>query len=163
MIMFYEGKVGRVRRARAEDVEPIGWNLRQSDVAELHDGVGVAPIPALLRSYRASSSAWTIAIGDEPVAMFGVAPDPDLYGFGHVWYLATARWDREGRRDMVVASRLFVDAMLDGFDLIGNFVDRRNPTSIKWLKHLGFTEGNDWIGTASGLPFVFMFKAAPHV
>ena len=163
MIMFYEGKVGRVRRARAEDVEPIGWNLRQCDVAELHDGVGATPIPALLHSYKVSSSAWTIHIGDEPVAMFGVAPDSEIPGCGHVWYLATERWDREGRRDMIAASRLFVDAMLDGFDLIGNFVDCRNAMSVKWLKHLGFTEGETVRNTASGLPFVYLFKVNSHV
>lgn len=162
MIVF-QGKVGTVYKAVLEDVEFVGLNMRQSDVAELHDGVGAAPIPALIHALKASSKCWTIKMGDIPVAMFGVAPDPEVRGLGLAWYLATDIWDREGRRDMLTNSPRFIDMMQDGYEVIANFLDCRNPRSIKWLKSLGFSVGQTWSGTASGLPFVFMYRVAPDV
>lgn len=163
MTIVFQGKVGTVHKAVLEDVEPVGLNMRQSDVAELHDGVGVAPIPALVHALEKSAQCWTIKIGDEPVAMFGVAPTDSLPGCGTVWYLATEWWDREGKRDMLLFSPHFIRTMQDGFDHIYNYVDCRNKQSIRWLKHLGFKQGVEVRNTASGLPFVFMYRAATNV
>ena len=157
MTIVFQGKVGTVHKAVLEDVEPVGLNMRQSDVAELHDGVGAAPVPALVHALEKSSLCWTIKIADEPVAMFGVAPDDALFAYAHVWYLATDRWDREGKRDVLAAAPRFIQTMLSGYDMIGNFVDCRNTKSIRWLKMLGFIKGVEVRNTASGKPFVLMY------
>ena len=162
MIVF-EGSVGTVYNTVPHDWLRIAENMRESDVRELRDGAGVTPADALATSFAKSSRCWTIKIGDEPVAMFGVAPWPHMQGFAAVWYLATDRWDREGRRDMLKFSSYFIRTMQDDYDYIGNFVDCRNTMSIKWLQKLGFTRGAEVRNTASGLPFVFMVRRNPGV
>lgn len=152
------GAVGRVRPARFEDIEPIRNDLRDSDVRELRDGIGSPPFPALIQSFEKSGKCFTITVGDAPVAMFGVAPHLFIEEFGVAWYLATNRWDREGTRDMLAHSPFFIDLMSQGFGVIGNLIDSRNRRSLKWLKHLGFREGMTFTGTASGLPFILMYK-----
>ena len=156
-MIVYEGMVCTIHPAKEEDCEPVAANLRESDVVELRDGVGQEPLAAIATSFAKSALCWTVKIAGEPVAMFGVAPDDALFAYAHVWYLATDRWDREGKRDVLAAAPRFIQTMLSGYDMIGNFVDCRNTRSIRWLKMLGFKQGAEVRNTASGKPFVLMY------
>lgn len=152
------GKVGVVREAVPEDIPWIADHMRESDVIELRYGLMKPPHEALSMSYEFSLASLTVTIEDEPSAMFGIGALKSTPGFGVIWFLATDRMEREGRRDLRVFAPWFVKAMGQGFGCIGNLVDPRNTMSMKWLNRLGFVQRETITNPVTEVPFALMVK-----
>lgn len=157
------GKIGIVREAMPKDIPWIADHMRESDVIELRDGIMKTPGEALLLSCRLSIMSLTVTIVDEPAAMLGIGSLRSDSRFGVIWFLATERMEREGRRDLRVFAPWFVNTLGQGFAAIGNLVDPRNTMSIKWLNRLGFVQRKVVINPITGVPFALMVKDMGNV
>lgn len=146
------------------DLEHIAARLRDADRREVQAIRGPVPMyDTLALAVLRSTHYWVSVAGDEPIAMFGVAPTDLLSGIGSPWFLATDR--AEGYpRSLVVEGRRYALRMLEVYPHLMNYVDARNTRSIRWLKHIGFeVHPAEPMGIA-GLPFhPFEMKAQDDV
>lgn len=114
---------GRIRKSDQEEV----WAASHMDIDE-----------ALDLSYRSSETAVVKLFNDIPVAVSGVTRPFLLSSSGIIWMLATEEFENKvvqisaGRK-----CRIFINEMLESFDILYNFVDFRNTISIKWLEWIG--------------------------
>jgi len=129
----------RLENATIEHAEIIGSiGLRTADMQELYRSTGNPSAKEnLLNSLRASYTAKTAFVDNEPVAMFGVALTDVFTLEGCIWLLATEKaadyWLSFGK-----ISREFIDKAKDSHSRLFNYVDAENTISINWLKWLGF-------------------------
>jgi hypothetical protein len=74
---------------------------------------------------------------DEPLALFGVAPDLRSREIGLVWMLGS---DELSRYPLYVLrnSRAWIDRLHERYPVLWNCVDTRNTTHIRWLRWCGF-------------------------
>ena len=123
--------------AHACEMASVG--LREADRIEVLRACGELPEEVLASALRKSRYALTALVDDAPVAMFGVTPRGLMGGaHGVIWLLGTdeaeKHWLRFGK-----ISRGAVEFFRTQFDVLENFVDAENTTSINWLRWLGFT------------------------
>lgn len=118
-------------------VGPIAQDMREADAREVFAASGWAPDYALRRSLELSSG-WAVTVIDEegPAGMAGLALEERR---GCPWLLGTPRLTAGRRRWFLKAAAFFVEKMKTDADYLENFVDARNPTSIRWLRWCGFT------------------------
>lgn len=116
-------------------VQHIAARVRLDDWRELY-ALGFAPDIAIRISLRSALMAWTGTVDDVPICMFGVSPGE--LGEGRPWMVGTEDLDRFAvvflRR-----CRKQVEAMLDMFPVLANYVSADNVRAIEWLRWLGFT------------------------
>lgn len=148
------------RLATDEDAYFVGDNLRECDRLELQRGGTENPSLSPLRSLHASLIAWAMVREGRVIALFGVAPHKRAPGFGIVWLLGTEECERAAKA-LVSSGRYYVGLMSRLFARLGNLVDVENSTSRRWLRALGFIEGE--ILLLNGNPFVEVLYERPHV
>ena len=126
-----------VAPAAASHVEALAPHLREGDRREIEAAFG-RPAAAILRTgFRNARRCWTVlGGGGRPVAMFGVgrrrAPR-----IGTVWLLASDDLDAY-RGQLRREGPYWVDVLMAGHDVLGNFVAADNAIAIRWLSWLGF-------------------------
>lgn len=120
--------------------ELIAENVREADRRELWAAACKTPADVMNQALDRSVLAWTGFIDGNPVCMFGVTPGAPLSGCGIPWMVGTKHLDRYATL-FLRRCRPVVEEMLDGYDLLHNYVDNRNVRAIHWLKWLGFTMG----------------------
>jgi len=123
----------------AHHLRLIAQRLRQADRQELAamHGAGLDLLECLQTAVSASEEAFVALAGDEPIAVFGVAPVCLLGGMGCPWLLGTDAMDRRGR-EIVTINRQHVARWGQRYTCLFNYVDARNLRSIAWLRHTGF-------------------------
>ncbi|MBF0143634.1 MAG: hypothetical protein HQL59_09300 [Magnetococcales bacterium] len=129
-----------VRKATVDDVARILPHLRQVDREEAL-AMGWPSVEAGLRaSVEASRDTVRLAlINGEPLALFGIGPQPGSVGrIGVPWLVGTAKIDRNPRL-FLRASRKYLKRLSGGFDLLVNQVAAANTPAIRWLQWLGFS------------------------
>lgn len=121
-----------IRPLKTGDLEILAKTLRRADVQEIEAATGSTPAVALQTGIRHSEFTRIAADKeDRPVAIFGVSP-------GHmVWMVATDSLLKH-RKDFLRQSRIVVDWLLAKYGWLGNIVDSRNGTHIRWLDWCGF-------------------------
>ena len=123
--------------ATASHVEALAPCIRVEDRREIEAAFG-RPADAILRTgFRNARRCWTVfGGGARPVAMFGVgrrrAPR-----IGTVWLLASDEFD-SFRGQLRREGPYWVDILMSGHDVLGNFVPADNAIAIRWLSWLGF-------------------------
>lgn len=126
------------RISEPQDVELLAPNLRDGDVEELKVSTGHTPLEALETGLHISDLVWTLFSNGVPVCMGGVAPFPQASSIGISWMLAS-----DGLLKSAVALQWYMPEWLEQmhslYPCLGNWVDARNETSIRWLERLGFT------------------------
>lgn len=123
-----------------EDIVEMVRNMRESDKAELKASHGLDPYYALVHSIRQSIVSYTVRVDGELLVIFGVVP-LTLHQGVSPWMLATDAIEKHG----VVIYRethKHVQAMIDRYGYLLNYVHSENIKSIRWLKWLGFTIHN---------------------
>lgn len=111
--------------------------MREEDRNELVANVGYPYAPTVWNGLRDATRAWTMLIGNNVAAVFGVSPRPEP-GAGAPWLLGTELLRRYGGR-LVRFGPCYVGEMLTLYPVLVNHVDARNTRSIAWLRRLGFT------------------------
>jgi len=144
-----EVKVVTATRNHAHAMAP---HMRKKDAAEVWAAYHHCPKEALVRSLRASTSAWTVLVDGTPVMMFGVGSFNLLDCQGHPWLLATDKIRNLGTR-IIRGTRKYLDIMLEMYPELVNYVDARQTSTLRWLRWCGFSihEAQDF--GAEGLPF----------
>ncbi len=127
----------KVVPAHPDHIFWLANNIRRADRDEVAAEGGRGPLAALRDSLAASIAAWTGAVGDRPVCMFGVCPIDILGGIGSPWLLGTDEIKRYAL-SFLRLNKQYLPKMLELFPRLVNYVDVRNTVSIRWLKWLGF-------------------------
>lgn len=128
-----------IRLLQAGDIDHVAANMRPADTAEVLAirGPGVSMKDALAECVLVSNSCW-VAAAPEPFAIFGVMPVSLLHGIGAPWMLGTALAAKHPRT-LVREGRRYSLRMLEVYPYLINMVDARYTSSVRWLRHIGYT------------------------
>jgi len=127
--------MSHVRPSILSDCDYIAKNIREHDEREL--GLwDISPKEALVTGYSMSVQPLTVIASSMPCAMFGVSPGGHP-GFGIVWLLGTPELFCT-RVPFIRQSSLWLEHICAPFCDVGNWVDSRNSSHLRWLKWLGF-------------------------
>lgn len=133
--------MGRIEIVQAlpAHVPYLAENMRAGDVREVESFSGSTPEKALRRGLDRSTACLTVLTLDKiPLVMFGVASLSAITRTGIPWLLGTDA-ALQYRREFMREGRRYVDAMLDVYPNLVNYVHEDNRASIVWLRRLGFT------------------------
>jgi len=133
--------VDRVKlvRGRHEHVEALAANMEEADIQEIAAFTGETPHEALTRGVDKSTACITVLAKDGTVlAMFGIAPINHITRTGIPWLLATKE-SRKYRREFILLQADYIEAMLDIYPRLLNYVHASHKVSVRWLKRIGFT------------------------
>lgn len=124
-----------IRAATLDDARYLGSRLRQQDREEVKASHGVTGEEAVLLSFQRAVVSYVVELDGQVICLFGVTQA--LTG-GYPWLLGT-----DAMEQLPVTffrtSRTFIDAFVQQFGYLENYVDARNTLSIQWLRWLGFT------------------------
>ncbi|WP_223528403.1 phage protein Gp13 family protein [Pseudomonas sp. A-RE-23] len=134
----------------AEDVQAILPLVRQADIDEITEALGIPMEEALLEG--AADNGKKIVVDGKVVAVFGDATYSILGSVGVPWLISTIHVEKHARAFLKVCKPEVQD-MLTRHAHLMNFVDVRNTTAIRWLKWLGFTFGPAIPYGPKGFPF----------
>ncbi len=125
-----------VRASRESDVAALSGRLRDADEQEVIAAGNVNGEACLAQSFARSSLRYTVALGELPVAMFGIVPDEDSDRSANVWFLGAPEMSRI-KKTFVKLSRKFIADFLVEYPVLWNAVDARYVSSIRWLESCG--------------------------
>ena len=123
--------------ATLEHAEDLAENMREPDVQELWAAAHEYPHPAIVASLAVSRHAKAGFANDSLVCMFGVGSEMICSTVGIPWLLATDELEHYAQ-PFLRRNRKAVGEMMNGYQMLRNYVDARNATSIRWLQWLGF-------------------------
>lgn len=144
--------------------------ITEDDFRALADSLRVPEREDLLRSYKtaqegiltcwvASKYARVIRVGDEPVAVFGIAEDPD--GVNVPWLVMTTGALMERPiRIMREAKRMLGEIRRQFPGKLANFVPADDTQAIDMIQALGFTVKTDVEVERDGWPYYYFVMEA---
>ena len=124
--------------ATQELINQLKGNLRKEDIEEVRAFTGQDADEALQESFDLSTKCWVGLLNGEPCFAGGVAPASVLTVVGVPWMLGTDKLRKVGYT-FIKKSKKLIQEMLEGFEVLENYVDTRNTLSRKWLTWCGFT------------------------
>jgi len=124
----------------AEDVASILPFVRQADIDEITEALGIPMDEALHDAITGSLNAKKIVVDGLVVAVFGDAVYSILGSVGVPWLISTIHVEKHARAFLKVC-KPEVQGMLTRHQHLMNYVDARNTSAIRWLKWLGFNFG----------------------
>lgn len=156
----------RLLPATREHARELAPRMRAADAAEVLASGGYTPIEALVGALDLSERAWTLELGGEVAALFGVVP---LRGTvlgpvqaGVIWALTGTTVERH-RKSFARVSRDVLPALLEEYPALVNYVDDRYAAALRWAAWLGFDVGPPEPFGLHGLPFRRIVIRRPHV
>ncbi|AYG06872.1 hypothetical protein D7M10_07115 [Pseudomonas fluorescens] len=135
-----------------EDIAVILRDVRQADIDEIVEGLGVSLENELADGIAGSLNARKIVVDGHIVAIFGDAVHSVLGSIGVPWLISTVHVERHARAFLKVC-KPEVQGMLTRHRHLFNYVDARNTAAIRWLKWLGFDFGEAVPYGPKRLPF----------
>lgn len=128
------------RQATLADVMFIAPRVRKADREEARASVGCEPEVFLPLTFTPGRT-WTIVSDEgEPMALYGVEAVPLNPELGIVWMVATDTLVHpKNQRKFLKLGPVVLDQLHELHPLLGNYVDARNTTHIRWLKWMGFS------------------------
>ena len=119
-----------------EDAIELARTLRLEDRREMA-GLGGADVLAHIRyCVEQSEQCWTCHKNGRVLAMFGIVRTNPFVNHGKVWMLAS---DESARNKVFVGrwTKKIMNAFLEDWDYLYNYIDSGNDDTIAWLKWLG--------------------------
>lgn len=145
--------------ATVEHAEALAASMRAEDAAEcMAYGIFESPRAAVLLSLEKSEAAWTLMLGGEVAALFGVAPavGPDFPDdCGEAWAL-TGDVVARHRKAFLRASKAAIQLLLGQRSRLVSHIDASYLSAIRWAAWLGFDVGAPEPFGVSGEPFCFV-------
>jgi hypothetical protein len=139
-------------KATMEHALDLGGRLREADAAEVKAACGLGGVQALVQAMHVSAQTDAWLDDGKVVAMSGISSTPEAKNIGVIWMLASPELDRMPRC-MLRGKRQYVHELLNGREMLMNFVDNRNIKAQRWLIWLGFTMGEPEPFGIEQLPF----------
>ncbi|MDX0568327.1 DUF2833 domain-containing protein, partial [Sinorhizobium medicae] len=99
---------------------------------------GIDPQFLLPYSIAEGGPAWAFIDDGKCIGLFGVDPVDQHPYFGLVWMVTSDDVFRH-RKQILRDSPVWLNKLHDLYPLLGNHVDARNRSHIRWLKWLGFS------------------------
>lgn len=128
----------KVVPAKIGHIKHVAKFMRQSDKDEVTATVGWEPEHALRECFKDSTRCYAMLDkAGTPFVLFGVAPLLGHPGVGVPWLLATPAVESH-KIFCLKTSLKYMDAFLQDYEILLNFVDVRNRLSIEWIKWCGF-------------------------
>lgn len=125
------------RKATVADAVSLAPRLRDADRQECWAALGMDPRVVLPLS-ATDKHCWAVLDEGTPVALFGVSPVLHVPELGIVWMVTAPL--RHRHKAALLRDAPKVLGMLHSIcPLLGNHVDARNTTHIRWLRHAGFS------------------------
>ena len=125
-----------VRPSKKEDCYNLSKTLRQGDVQEIFASSGSNPAQALVRAYLCSQKhCYSLMLDGEVVGMFGV--NEINRNVGTPWLMGSDDLTKY-KIEFYRLSKEYLSTFMDEYNVLFNYVDKRNWQSIRWLKGLGF-------------------------
>ena len=135
--------------AHAKD---LGARLRQADQDEVMAACGLTAEDALILAVAHAKQAHAWLLDGRLVAISGISGSLIDANVGVVWMLASDDVDQFPKL-LVKGQREYVRTLLQGHDMLMNFVDNRNIKAHRWLRWLGFQLGEPRPFGAAGMLF----------
>jgi hypothetical protein len=111
--------------------------FRQTDIDECAATNGWTPDMGMAYALEiAPTDTFTIVAEGIPVGMFGAVAWNEMPGWGIAWLLCTENFDLV-KEDFKRQSPLWFDLLNRIYPILTNWVDDRNETTKRWLKHVG--------------------------
>lgn len=129
----------RLVEVTPEHIAELVANMREEDRAEV-EAFGDDPMEALEGSVARSVEAWTAQADGRVIGIFGLAPPTVLSDMAVPWLLTTKDMPYH-KREFLVRSRQIVNDWQSRYGLLVNYVDMRYEKALRWLKWLGFENG----------------------
>ena len=131
----------KITEPTQEQLLYIADHLKKDDYREIVGLSGRTCVrDNLLLCARCSQWARVALFDGVPVAAFGVYPTNPFAKVGCIWMLTTEVTQRHkyytGKK-----SRAGIQALLQDWDMLWNYVDAGNVQTIQWLKWMGATVG----------------------
>ena len=130
-----------VRESILQDATDMAPNLRDADYEELRAcvGEGMDPETVLRAGIEESDDPRTVELGGKPIAIFGVVDmKEDIPKVGCVWMLGTNKI-KDIKGQFLRRCKEQLEHQEEPYEVLTNFVDKRNKVHIKWLRWMGFT------------------------
>lgn len=138
----------------------LGPRLRQADRDEVQAASGMPAEDVLILAVAHAKQAHAWHLDGRLVAISGISGSLIDQAVGVVWMLASD--DVESVPKLLLkGQRQYVRDLLQGHDMLMNFVDNRNIKAQRWLRWLGFQLGDPEPFGAAGLLFR-PFKMSAH-
>lgn len=144
----------------SDEVHHVAKHMRQEDVEELWQLGRNEPEAALRQSMRATTEAFVVYRGGEPVGVMG-AVLPVLGSHGVPWLLGTRGLDH-CRREIVHYGKVYTEHLLTRCKMLENIALASNTKTLVFLKGIGF-DISDPITLSTGVKAVVFRKEARHV
>ncbi len=123
-----------------KDIEELVHNIRSVDKREIQVMCQADHEYAIRFSVEASQDR-CLSVRDSDdgdlICIFGVSSLTVLGLVGAPWLIGTPKMNTHAR-DLMEVSRVYLQCMLDEFDMLTNIVWAGNKASIRYLKKLGF-------------------------
>lgn len=127
-----------IRRATEADAVSLAPRLRSADRDEIRATLGMTPEVAL-PLFTGGEHVW-VAVGPDGVVegIFGIDPVHNNPHLGIVWMVSSSAIMKY-RRELIGLTPKWLKRLHRIRPLIGNHIDARNTTHIRWLKRMGFS------------------------
>ena len=136
MVKVKERVQFKVRNSEKGDGYELGPHLRQADKDEIYALTGATdPAQDLESSLWRSDSCWTVALGDEPIAIFGITESEDTTA--NIWMLGSDKIE-DVRWQFLRESKSWLKKISKDFTMLWAFADSRNTKHTDWYEWLGF-------------------------
>lgn len=130
-----------VRESILQDAKDMAPYLRDADYAELKASLGdLLDTEEILEiSIEHSDDPRTVELDGKPIAIFGVVDSHEtIPRVGYVWMLGTNKI-KDIRGQFLRKCKEQLIQQEEPYEVLTNFVDKRNKVHIKWLRWMGFT------------------------
>ncbi len=144
-------EVVEIRKTIQSDILPIAVNMRDADAKEIWDSHMSTPYNALVKGMESVGNSWTILVNGVPIGMVGVSRRTLISDKGVPWLLGTDAMV-SNRKLFMKISKIVLKNMSKGYKYLENYVSVENTVSIRWLKRLGFTLGEE-VNSMTGVIF----------
>ncbi len=126
-----------VLKANIHLITPMLGDIRKEDSDEAFAMTGKLAEDCLIEGVDKSDISYVGLYHGDPVVCFGVRRNTSLSNKGIVWLLSTNKLNSI-KNIFIRNSRPYVVKLMNGFDMLENWVDVRNTVAIRWLRWCGF-------------------------
>ena len=147
-----EYSLGSVSPVVEADIEQFSANIRSADIEELSLVSDVDPLDAL--RHTVGNAKLALAIRDKEgvaVSMIGINWTDESPRVGLAWFLSADVLDKYALVFLQEMKHL-IGPMMQGHDMIYNFVYKKNAATMRWLEWLGFEELEEMAAPRGGNP-----------
>ena len=138
--------------ATEKHFKDLSEHMREVDVQEVFASSGAKPDEVCHASANMDAEAKAALANDKLVCLFGVVPVSAVPSIGVPWLLGTDLLN-DIPHSLCRVTVKHLSEYMNRYDVLVNYVDARNKTTVKWLQWLGFSVELPESFGHLGLPF----------